>query len=86
MYPNTTTSHERYIIRSTDSQLLAELLRRIEADPAIQLLDVIGPSGAPHTAVVAMYPETAAALEMQFRASSQFTIEPDRPLSLFGGA
>jgi hypothetical protein len=76
----------RYIIRSRDSALLVELIGRIQANPGIELIDVIGPAGVPHTAVVSMGPEMAAALEMQFSASNQFTIEPDRPLSLFGGA
>ncbi|GIZ50052.1 hypothetical protein [Noviherbaspirillum aridicola] len=75
----------RYIIRAREAGLLTALLGRLQADPSIQLLDVIGPAGAPHTAVVGLSPEMAAALEMQFRASNQFTIEPDRPLSLFGG-
>jgi hypothetical protein len=75
----------RYIIRSRDSMQLAELIRRIAADPEIMLIDTIGPPGAPHTCVVTMSPERAAALELQFRTTNQFTIEPDRPLSLFGG-
>jgi len=86
MHPTTPAGGARHIIRAADSGLLAELIRRIEADPSVQLLDVIGPVDAPHTVVAAMSPDTAAAFEMQFRASNQFTIEPDRPLSLFGGA
>lgn len=79
------TGTSRYIIRSGDGAQLAELIRRLEADPGIDLVDAIGPPGAPHTCVVDMTPGRAAELELQFRATNQFTIEPDRPLSLFGG-
>lgn len=86
MHPDSSATGGRYIIRSGDSALLAALICRIQADTSIALLDVIGPSDAPHTVVVGTSPEVAAALEMQFRSSNQFTIEPDRPLSLFGAA
>lgn len=86
MHPTSATGGTRYIIRSAQAGLMAELIRRIQEDPAIELLDVVGPSGEPHTAVVSTSPEIAAALELQFRASNQFTIEPDRPLSLYGAA
>lgn len=74
----------RYIIRSKESSKLIEFIDSIRGDPSMELLDQIGPSGQPHTAVVAMPYETAISLEQRFRLSNQLTIEPDRPLSLFG--
>lgn len=75
----------RYIVRSGDSRTLAEFINGTEADPDIELLDLIGPAGEPHTAVVEMSHERAAAFAQQFRSSNQLTIEPDRPLSMFSG-
>jgi hypothetical protein len=76
----------RYIIRSTHEAVsLDDVVKDIEADPGIELLDLIGPAGQPHTAVVSMPQEKAAALEQRYRTSNKpLTIEPDRPLSLFG--
>jgi hypothetical protein len=82
----------RYIVRSDDPGKLAEFLDSIAGEPGTEVADLIGPVGAPHTAVVVMSHEKAAALEQRFRASgtsgtsNQLTIEPDRPLSLFGDA
>ena len=73
----------RYIIRSEDAKQLAELIDKIAQDPSIDLLDVIGPAGNPHTAVAAMPHDKARALEHDFSASKKMFIEPDRPLSLF---
>lgn len=86
MHPISSTGAIRYIIRSEDGTQMIELIRRFEADPAIELVDVIGPDDTPHTVVARMAPEMAAALALQFSTSNQFTIEPDRPLSLFGSA
>lgn len=75
----------RYIVRSDDPGKLAEFLDSLAGASGIEVVDLIGPVGAPHTAVVAMPHEKAVALEQQFRTSNQLlTIEPDRPLSLFG--
>lgn len=75
----------RYIVRSEDPGTLAGFLDSVADEPGIEVVDLIGPVGAPHTAVVAMPREKAIALEQRFRASNQLiTIEPDRPLSLFG--
>lgn len=75
----------RYIIRGGDSRTLVEFIDRLAADKSYELVDLIGPPGQPHTAVVVMTHDRAAALAEQFRTSNQLTIEPDRPLSLFGG-
>ena len=72
----------RYIIRCTDAQQLAGLLSTLSADSGIEIVDQIGPAGAPHTLVVAMSRDKAAAVEERIRRSDQLTIEPDRPLSL----
>jgi len=75
----------RYLIRASDPQHLAAFIDRISLVPDIELIDVIGPVGQPHTAVVALSHDQAALLEQQFRTvNPQLTIEPDRPLSLFG--
>lgn len=79
-------SDGHYIIRSKDAGQLAEFIDEVSKDPAMELLDSIGPVGQPHTIVVAMPREKAVFLEQRFRISSQLTIEPDRPLSLFDGA
>lgn len=79
------TGRGRYIVRSGDSRLIAEFINGVDADPEIELLDLIGPAGEPHTAVVEMSHERAAAFAQQFRSSNQLTIEPDRPLSMFSG-
>lgn len=85
----TSTGQEsgRYIVRSEQPGTLAGFLDGIAGDADIEVVDLIGPVGAPHTAVVSMPREKAVALEQGFRSSNQLiTIEPDRPLSLFGGA
>lgn len=74
----------RYLISCTDSTRLNQFLSDALANPELQLLQTIGPPGAPHTAVYDMPHDTAAQLERQFIASSHLKIEPDRPLSLFG--
>jgi hypothetical protein len=76
----------RYIVRAVEPARLSEFVQNLRPDSGIELLDLIGPPGAPHTAVLAMAYDTAKALELHFSTSNQFTIEPDRPLSLFGDA
>ncbi len=74
-----------YIVRSEDAGQLAEFVEDIRQDPAVKLVDTIGPTNQPHTVVVAMSPEKALSLEQRFRKNSTpLIIEPDRPLSLFG--
>lgn len=86
MHLTSSKDGDLYIIRSLDGSGLNELIPRISASPEIELINVIGPADTPHTAVVRTHAGMAAALDMQFRASRQFSIEPDRPLSLFGKA
>lgn len=74
----------RYIIRSDDPRKLAEFIEGITPDSGIEVVDLIGPVGAPHTAVVTMPHQLAVSLKQHFLKSNQLTIEPDRPLSLFG--
>lgn len=76
----------RYIVRANDPKQLTAFIDDIGRDTGIELLDTIGPAGEPHTVVVAMSQEKAKVLEQHFRNSNQLTIEPDRPLSLFGEA
>ena len=75
----------RYIVRARDPARLVEFVDDVRNDPAMELVDMIGPAGQPHTAVVVMPHDSASSLEQRFSASHQLTIEPDRPLSLFGG-
>ena len=87
--PNSTSAaasggaSSRYIVRAAaDSAVLGAFIDRIAADPAIRLVDTIGPSaGPPHTAVVETDPDTAEQLRRSHL--NQLTIEPDQPLSLF---
>jgi len=83
--PSSGAGSGRYIVRSSDPRYLAMFIDGIRADPEIELIDTIGPPGQPHTAVLAMSEDKARALDLQFRTMNpQLTIEPDRPLSLFG--
>ena len=78
---------KRYIIRAVeDGPALAAFIAAIRANPAVKVVDAIGPREQPHTAVVETDAATAGQLEQSFRTSNQLMIEPDRPLSLFDGA
>jgi len=72
----------RYIVRASgEDDALARFLAALDSEPAVRLVDTIGPpAGQPHTAVV----ETDAPTAERLRHSSlyQLTIEPDQPLSL----
>ena len=73
-----------YIIRSEDAGQLANFIREVQQDPAVTLVNTIGPADRPHTVVVAMSPEKALSLQQRIRKNSiPLIIEPDRPLSLF---
>ncbi len=74
----------RYLISSTDGAQLARFMADASAHPDLKLQHTIGPTGAPHTAVYDMAHATAAQLARRFAAGGELTIEPDRPLSLFG--
>lgn len=79
-------SKSRFIVRAHDEasalSALSTLLASLEGHPDIELVDTIGPPGRPHTAVLAVWPEYASALEQRVRQLPQLIIEPDRPLSL----
>lgn len=81
--PDKRGAGSRYIVRAAaDSSALSAFIDGIAANPAIRLVDTIGPSaGPPHTVVVETDPETAE--QLRRRNLNQLTIEPDRPLSLF---
>lgn len=72
----------RYIVRAhRDDHTLVQFLATLDAEPGVQVVDVIGPSaGPPHTAVVETDAPTAERLRRQ--TLNQLTIEPDQPLSL----
>ena len=73
----------RFIVRARDdSGTVADFLTMIHNEPALELVDTIGPAGRPHTAVVEVAPEQAPSFEQRFRNLPHLMIEPDRPLSL----
>lgn len=76
----------RFIVRGRDNGALTDFLAMINNDPAIELVDTIGPEHSPHTAVVAVAPEQALSFEQRIRNLQQLMIERDRPLSLFDKA
>jgi hypothetical protein len=61
--------------------VLAQVITRIEADPAITIVRRIGPPDEPHTLVASMAEARAAALGQQF--AGQLIVERDRPLTLY---
>ena len=73
----------RYIVRAAgDDGALARFIDSIRNDPAVRLVDTIGPSaGPPHTAVIETDPATVE--QLRRRNLNQLMIEPDRPLSLY---
>lgn len=74
----------RFLIRAVgDAVPLTDFLASAAADPAIKIVDRIGPAGNPHTVVAELSHDQARALEQRFNQSKQLLIEPDRPLSLF---
>jgi hypothetical protein len=80
--PAASGTSSRYIVRAAnDSGALSAFIADIASNPAVRLVDTIGPGAAPHTAVVETDPETAE--QIRRRHLNQLTIEPDQPLSLF---
>jgi hypothetical protein len=77
----------RFLVHAARGSPLKDFLAAAAIDPEIAVVDVIGPHGQPHTAVVEISAEKAQLLAQHFRLTStpshQLTIEPDRPLSLF---
>ena len=73
----------RYIVHAVaDRGALRAFIDGLAANPAVRLVDTVGPEGGPpHTAVVETDPDTAEQLRQ--RNHNQLTIEPDQPLSLF---
>jgi hypothetical protein len=86
---NTVQGKARYLVHAASGSPLTDFLALAETDPEITVADLIGPRGQPHTAVLEITAETAQRLQRQFRNTSipshQFTIEPDRPLSMYDG-
>jgi len=74
----------RYIVRAAadDTTALAGFIDSIRDNPAVRLVDTIGPSGGPpHTVVVETDPATVEHLKQG--THHQLLIEPDSPLSLY---
>ena len=72
-----------YMVSSMDSNQLSDFIARAGDDPALTLLQIMGPQEAPHTAVYDMPHDSAAELARRFQTAGNLKIEPDRPLSLF---
>jgi hypothetical protein len=73
----------RFIVRARhEGDTLAEFLAMVENDPALEVVDTIGPAGRPHTAVVATSAADAATFEQRFNHLDHLIVERDRPLSL----
>jgi len=77
----------RYLVRAMgDAVPLSSFLNSIAGDPAITVVDRIGPAGQPHTVVAELSHDRARALEQQFMQNQQpLIIEPDQPISMFNG-
>jgi hypothetical protein len=77
----------RFLVHAARGAPLIDFLALAATDPEIAVVDTIGPRDRPHTAVVEISPEKARVLDQHFRSTGtpthQFTIEPDRPLSMF---
>ena len=74
----------RYLVSSADTTKLSDFVTEAAGMPDLQLLNTIGPQGAPHTAVYEMTHATAALLSQRFALNGDMKIEPDQPLSMFG--
>ncbi len=74
----------RFIVRTRhEGATLTDFLAQAGTDPALQVVDTIGPTGRPHTAVVATSADYAACFEQRFSHHEHLIVERDRPLSLF---
>ena len=73
----------RYIVQAVaDGSALSAFIDGLAANPAVRVVDTVGPDGGPlHTVVVETDPDTAE--QLRRRNLNQLTIEPDQPLSLF---
>ncbi len=74
----------RYLVSCGDPGKLNAFIQNSYQDPALQLIDTMGPTGAPHTAVYEMAHAKAAELQRLFLHTGELKIEPDQPLSMFG--
>lgn len=78
-------ANKRYLVSAEQASALTRVIDHVKADPALQLLDTIGPQQQPHTLVVDMNEEQAARLRKKFSKLRGLSIEPDQPLSPLGG-
>ena len=80
-------SKSRFLVRAHDHDsaqaALSAFVASLQDEPDIELVDQIGPPERPHTVVIEVFPEHAAALEQRVRKLQHLMIEPDRPLSLY---
>ncbi len=72
----------RYLVSSASGDKLSTFLSEVGSQPELHLLDKLGPSDAPHTAVFDMPHEKAAQLEQRFAGVGELKIEPDQRLTM----
>jgi hypothetical protein len=70
-----------YLVRARQPGVLARVITRMEADPAITIARTIGPPEQPHTLLASMAEAQAEALKQQF--AGELIVERDRPLTLY---
>jgi hypothetical protein len=73
----------RYVISCVNPDKLNEFISSGYHDPALQLIDTVGPIGFPHTAVYEMAHAKAAQLKQLFGTIGDLKIEADQSLSMF---
>lgn len=73
----------RYLVSSASGEKLSAFLSEVGTQPELHLLDTLGPSQAPHTAVFDMTHEKAAQLQKRFADVGELNIEPDQRLKIF---
>ena len=77
---NSARQTKRYLIKSQEPERLSDFRSIVNADPTMELLDEVGPTGEPHTLVVGMGDEQAATLKQRF--AGQVIIEQERSAPL----
>ncbi len=72
----------RYLVSSASGAKLSTFLSEVGTQPEVKLVEKIGPSEAPHTAVFDMSHEKAAQLEQSFAGVGELKIEPDQRVKM----
>ena len=78
----TSPGRGRYLVSSASGAKLSTFLSEVGTQPEVKLVEKIGPSEAPHTAVFDMPHEKAAQLEKSFAGVGELKIEPDQRVKM----